>query len=139
MLKKDLQTVHGITLPGFPNFFMIFGPQAPFANGPLIIDNTSDWIGKTIAYMKANGHERVEATQDAAKKWSDFTDLLFESTVIAQSAKDVGAWTVGANVKSKEKRTLFFFGGVPAYIAAVEKEALESYPSYKFANVAAAA
>jgi len=111
---------------------MIFGPQAPFANGPLIIDNTADWIGKAMAYMKANNYTRIESTPEAAQKWSDYVNLLFDSTIIAQSAKEVGAWTVGANVENKERKTLFFFGGVPAYIAAVEKELQEGYPSHIF-------
>ena len=134
MFKKKLQTVYGITVPNFPNFFMIFGPQAPFANGPLVIDNTADWIGKTLSYMRTNGYDRFESTEKAAEKWSDHVNLLFESTVIAQSAKDVGAWIVGANVESKEKKTLFYFGGVPAYIAAVDKEIQDEYPSHIFAN-----
>ena len=113
---------------------MIFGPQAPFANGPLIIDNTADWIGKMLSSMRIDGNRRCEATEEAAEKWSDNVNTLFESTVIAQSAKDVGAWTVGANVDSKEQKTLFYFGGVPAYIAAVDKEIQEGYPSHVFAK-----
>ena len=134
MLKKKLQTAYGITVPKFPNFFMIFGPQAPFANGPLVIDNTADWIGKVLSYMRTNGYDRLESTEAGAEKWSDHVNLLFESTVIAQSSKDVGAWIVGANVEAKEKKTLFYFGGVPAYISAVDKEIQDGYPSHVFAN-----
>jgi hypothetical protein len=84
-------------------FFMIFGPQAPFANGPLVIDNTADWIGKTMSYMKASGYNRIEATKQAAEQWSDHVNLVFNSTVMAQSAKDINSWLVGANVGSKQK------------------------------------
>lgn len=135
MLKKQLQTTYGITVARFPNFFMIFGPQAPFANGPLVIDNTADWIGKTISHMKANGYNRVESTEVAAEQWSDHVNLVFNSTVIAQSAKDTRSWLVGANVESKQKQTLFYLGGVPAYFAAVEKEIQDGYPGYKFSTV----
>jgi cyclohexanone monooxygenase len=131
-LRKKLQTVHGITVPEFPNFFMIFGPQAPFANGPLVIDNTSDWIGKMMSYMRTKGYNGVVSNEEAAEKWRAHVNLVFDSTVIAQSSKDVGAWLVGANVESKEKQTLFYFGGVPAYIATLEKEIQDEYPSYTF-------
>ena len=87
-----------------------------------------------MSHMRANGYNRIESTEEAAGKWSDLVNVLFESTVIAQSAKDVGAWIVGANVDSKERRTLFYFGGVPAYFAAVEKELQEGYPSHVFAK-----
>jgi UDP-N-acetyl-D-mannosaminuronic acid transferase (WecB/TagA/CpsF family) len=41
---------------------------------------------------------------------------------------------VGANVESKQKQTLFYFGGVPAYFAAVKKEIQDGYPGYKFST-----
>lgn len=113
---------------------MIFGPQAPFANGPLIIDVTADWIGKTIVHMRDGGNDRVESTKDAAQQWRDHVHLVFNSTVIAQSAKDAGAWTVGANVEGKAQEVLFYFGGVPAYIAAVTKEVTEDWPGHTFSR-----
>jgi cyclohexanone monooxygenase len=134
VLKKKLQSAYGITLSGFPNFFMIFGPQAPFANGPLIIDYVADWIGRTIATMNANGHDRVESNEEAAQKWSDHVNEVFNSLVVAQSAKDVGAWIVGANVEGKEKCSLFYFGGVPAYAAAIDKEIQDGYPGHVFST-----
>jgi hypothetical protein len=136
VLQEKLQTNYGITVAGFPNFFMIFGPQAPFANGPLVIDNTADWIGKTMSYMKASGYNRIEATKQAAEQWSDHVNLVFNSTVVAQSAKDTNSWLVGANVGSKQKQTLFYLGGVPAYFAAVKKELEDQYPGHKFSTVA---
>ena len=133
-LKKRLRTAYGLTVPGFPNLFLIFGPQAPFANGPLIIDVSADWIGKTMARMKENGHDRVESTKDAAEQWTEHVDLVYDSLVIKESAQEVGAWYVGANVEGKERGSLFYFGGVPAYAAAIDKERAEQYPGHTFST-----
>jgi len=113
---------------------MIFGPQAPFANGPLIIDVTADWIGKTIEHLQATGNDRVESTRDGAQQWSDHVNLVFNSTVVSESAKEAGAWMVGGNVEGKKKQILFYMGGVPAYIAAVEKEITEEWPGHTFSR-----
>ena len=91
-------------------------------------------IGKTIVRMRDGGSDRVESTEDAAQQWSDHVNFVFDSTVISQSARDTRAWTVGANVDGKEKAPLFYFGGVPAYIAAVEKEISEGWPGHTFSN-----
>jgi hypothetical protein len=138
VFKDNLATSYGITIPGFPNFFMIFGPQVPFANGPLVIDNTADWIGRTISYMKDHHVARIECKKEAAERWTNHVDDLFKATVVAQSAKDVGAWYVGANVESKLRKTLFYFGGIPAYINAVDKEIKDGYPGHVLSTPAKA-
>lgn len=84
--------------------------------------------------MNANGHDRVESNEEAAQKWSDHVNEVFNSLVVAQSAKDVGAWIVGANVEGKEKCSLFYFGGVPAYAAAIDKEIQDGYPGHVFST-----
>jgi cyclohexanone monooxygenase len=134
VLRKSLQCAYGITYKGFPNFFTIFGPQTPFANGPLITDYVTDWIGRTIASMKAKGYDHVESSDEVAKKWSDHVNEVYESLVICQSSKDVGAWIVGANVEDKEKTSLFYFGGVPAYANAIDKEIQDGYPGHVFST-----
>lgn len=41
---KQLETHLGITVEGYPNLFMISGPQSPFANLPIVLDNTAGWV-----------------------------------------------------------------------------------------------
>lgn len=130
VLGDDLSTNFGITIPGFSNMFMIFGPQGPFANGPLIIDNAADWIGRTLSYMKTNHIDRIGAKRDSAEQWCNHCEDIFNTTVVAQSSKQVAAWYVGANVKAKQQKTLFYFGGMPAYIAASDKEIKDGYPGH---------
>lgn len=110
--------------------FMIFGPQCPFANGPMVIDIESEFIGKTISYLKQHNYGRIESKQEAAEEWSHKVNFLFEQTVVAQSAMDVKSWYVGANIESKLHKTLLYFGGIPTYIGLLDKEIEDGYPSH---------
>lgn len=130
MFKKELATTYGITIPNFPNFFMIFGPQVPFANGPMVIDIVSDYIGKTISYLKSRHFDRLVSKRGAAEDWSVQVNQSFEHTVVAQTAMDVKSWYVGANIQSKLHKTLLYFGGVPKYMSILDKEVEEGFPSY---------
>ena len=42
--SEHLETFLGIAVEGYPNMFMISAPQSPFANLPIVLDNTADWV-----------------------------------------------------------------------------------------------
>lgn len=138
-LKNHMATAYGITVENFPNLFMISGPQAPFANIPVVIDNTVDFIGRTIEYMRAHGHGQVDTTQEAAEKWREMVNMVFNMTVLPQGAKDTRSWYVGANVEGKNVEPMFWFGGVGPYFEACEKEITDGFPGFKFSSPIAAA
>lgn len=137
-LAKRLETNLGITVPGFPNLYMIFGPQAAFANSPMIIDITTDWIGRTIGYMKENNKDRCESTREGAQKWSDHVRAMYEMLIIAKSSKDVSSWMMGSNIADKEVTPVFYFGGVPAFNAAMQQEIADGYPGHTFTSTGTA-
>jgi len=132
--SKRLETYLGITVEGYPNMFMITGPQSPFANIPVVIDNTVDWIGKAISYMRDHGYKRAEPTQGASEKWGDHVKAVFDATAMARSSATVHSWFVGANVPGKPLAALFYFGGVAAYFEHCEKEAAAGFPDLKFSS-----
>ncbi|KIW68005.1 hypothetical protein PV04_03981 [Phialophora macrospora] len=131
-LNKDMATAYGITTPGFPNMFMVSGPQAPFANLPVVIDNTVDWIGRTIAFMQEQGHRRIATNEDVARRWSNQVDDVFNATVLPEGAKKTHSWYVGANLEGKTVRPLFWFGGVAPYFAYCDQEISDGFPGFTF-------
>ncbi|KAH0828448.1 hypothetical protein AYO21_00416 [Fonsecaea monophora] len=133
-LNKDMATAYGITTPGFPNLFMVSGPQAPFANIPIIIDNTVDWIGKTLSFMRSHGYERIETKEDSARHWTEQVEAVFNATVLPEGAKETRSWYVGANLEGKTVRPLFWFGGVAPYFAICDKEISDGYPGFEFST-----
>jgi cyclohexanone monooxygenase len=127
---KELETHLGITVTGFPNMFMVTGPQSPFANIPIIIDNTATWIGKAITHLQQENKTSLEPTKKAEKAWANQVNGVFNMTLIAGSSVETRSWYVGANVPGKPQNVLFYFGGVGAYFDECEKEAAAGFPSY---------
>jgi len=132
--SKRLETFLGITVEGYPNMFMISGPQAPFANIPVIIDNTADWIGQAISYMSHQGYTRMDTKQKAVDEWCDHVKTVFEATLLAKSSEQVHSWYIGANVPGKPLSVLFYFGGLVAYFEHCEKEAAAKFPALTFSS-----
>lgn len=130
--RTQLQSHLGITVTGFPNLLMISGPQAPFANIPVIIDNTSDWIGKLLAYMEENNIERVEPKQEAMEHYNKLLNDVYEATVLPEAAKKAGSWYVGANIPGKPVVPLFWFGGCASYFNVCDEEQSKNYPGLVF-------
>jgi cation diffusion facilitator CzcD-associated flavoprotein CzcO len=104
----------GIGVPGFPNMFLVCGPQSPFANIPVVIDNMVRWIGRAIAHVRDQGIERFEAKPEAADAWSAHMNELLQGTVLAKG-EEVRSWFLGANIPGKPHVVLFYFGGAGNY------------------------
>lgn len=129
--RKSLQTHLGICLNGFPNFFMISGPQAPFANTPMIVDRAVTWIGDCIRHVAASGNTVVEARPEACEKWTQYVQATMDMTVLADGAK-VNSWFLGKNVPGKLEAPLFFFGGANNYFLELAKEAAGGFKGMEF-------
>lgn len=131
--SKHLETFLGITVEGYPNLFMISAPQSPFANLPIVLDNTAGWISATLAYMQKNGYESAEPTKEAMEKWGKLLTDVYEGTVLPEAATKAGSWYIGANIPGKRVAPLFWFGGVVSYFEICNSEAEKNYPSMTMA------
>jgi len=129
--NKQLETFLGICVEKYPNMFMISAPQSPFANLPIVLDNTADWIGKVIGYMQKQGYKTMEPTREAQDKWCEKLTTGFESTVLPKAALQAGSWYIGANVPGKPVAPLFWFGGAPPYFAICNEEVDNNFPGLK--------
>jgi cation diffusion facilitator CzcD-associated flavoprotein CzcO len=102
----------GIGVDGFPNMFMICGPQSPFANIPVVIDGMVEWIGRAIRHLRDNGLDAMEATPEAVDNWRQHVDDLVNATVLPKGKR---SWFLGDNIPGKPHVVLFYFGGAGAY------------------------
>jgi 4-hydroxyacetophenone monooxygenase len=62
----------GITVPAFPNFFMLYGPGNHLAHGGSLIFNSElqmRYINTCLADMIENGWQTIEPTQTATAEW----------------------------------------------------------------------
>lgn len=132
-----LETYAGVLVPGFPNMFSICGPHVPFGNMPVVSNTQVDWIGKTLNYMEQNKLVKIDVNQGAVETWSSHVRDVFESTLVAQSAKDAGAWFVGGNIPGKASDILFYFGGLDKWTEWLNREAKSEWASMDFTPRAA--
>jgi cyclohexanone monooxygenase len=109
------RTYLGITVDGFPNMFMISGPQTPFANIPPIIEGTVEWIGQAMRNLQAGGHNRIEAKAEFVDAWDDRVQMFLDATLLGKG-EQVSSWFLGANIPGKPHSVLFYFGGAGTFL-----------------------
>ena len=100
----------GVMVAGFPNLFLVTGPQSPavLSNMIVSIEQHVDWITRAIADAAADGVTYVGAERDAEQEWVSHSAEVADSTVY----RDASSWYVGANVPGKPRVVLPYLGGV---------------------------
>lgn len=133
---KDLwtegpKTYLGLGTVGFPNLFMITGPQSPgvLTNVIAAIEHHVDWIGDCMKWMQSNSKSVIEATADAQKAWGEHVNKVAEKTVFNSSS--VSAYR-GHNIPGKANAMLVYPGGLLRYRNKCSKVAANSYEGFQF-------
>ncbi|MGB3476641.1 MAG: NAD(P)/FAD-dependent oxidoreductase [Mycobacterium sp.] len=79
----------GITVPGFPNFFVLYGPGAHLAHGGSLIFNSElemRYIDACLAKLADEQLHSIEPTVQAATEWHQATQAAITKTVWAHPA-----------------------------------------------------
>ncbi len=129
-------SIMGVAVAGFPNFFMVTGPQAPFANLPTSIEQNAMWITDCIKKMRSDGKQVFYPDQQAEDEWTAHVAEIHEQTLMAEGDK-VNSWMMGANREDKKPRVLIYFGGANVYYDRLKESAENGFPELKFADQAA--
>ncbi|MFI5607011.1 flavin-containing monooxygenase [Amycolatopsis sp. NPDC051903] len=124
-----LKTNLGVSVHGFPNFFMILGPQTPYANLPVAIQAGVGWIADAVEYAREHGIERLESTAEAEREWADEVRRAGSATIMASGAK-ANAWFIGANIPGKPLEFNVYMGGADAYFRRCAEVADAGYPGF---------
>jgi cyclohexanone monooxygenase len=127
--KEGPRTVLGIAVDGFPNLFMVSGPQAPFANIPPITEAAVRWIGDALKVATQSPRPYMEASAQSVQGWTEHIDKLLEATLLAK-AKDLTSWFMGSNIPGKPRRTLFHFGGANLYFQELRESVDAGFPGF---------
>ncbi|MFJ8247016.1 flavin-containing monooxygenase [Peribacillus asahii] len=122
------RTYLGLANAGFPNMFMITGPESPsvLSNVPVSIEQHVEWIGDCIEYLREHDIETIEANADAEEAWSKHCRELAESTLLTK----VDSWYTGANIKDKPRGFLIYVGGVGEYRKICDEVAAKGYEGF---------
>jgi cyclohexanone monooxygenase len=142
----------GVSVPDFPNLFMITGPNGPFTNIPPTIETHVEFISDVIATAEKkskpetlmngsaqtngdtehclNGLRRgpiIEATSQAEEAWTTLCDELSANSLFRKT----DSWIFGANVPGKKNSVLFYFGGLGNYRKKLREVVDAGYEGYK--------
>jgi len=106
-------TYLGLMTTGFPNFFMITGPQSPsvLSNMVVSIEQHVDWIADCLDRLRAEKLDRIEPTPLAEAGWVQHSQDCADITLYPRA----NSWYMGANVPGKPRVFLPYIGGVDSY------------------------
>ncbi|PLR98531.1 cyclohexanone monooxygenase [Bacillus sp. T33-2] len=124
----NLKTYLGIATAGFPNLFMITGPQSPsvLSNMIVSIEQHVDWISDCINFLRENHLEAIEATEPAEEAWSQQCLVIADMSLLTKT----DSWYMGANIEGKPKGFLAFAGGVGLYRQICDDIAARNYDGF---------
>ncbi|WP_396452933.1 flavin-containing monooxygenase [Actinomadura sp.] len=117
----------GITTAGFPNMFMILGPNGPFTNLPPSIETQVDWIAKLVAEARARD-AAVEAAAEAERAWTETCHTIADMTLFPK----VDSWIFGANIPGKTQTVMFYIGGLANYRAQLAEVENDGFRGFEF-------
>ena len=125
------RTYLGIMIAGFPNLFMITGPQSPGVKSQMILacEQHVDWIADCLQYLHGRGLTRIEAEQDAEDSWVQHNNEVADRTLYPLA----NSWYVGANIPGKPRVFMPYVGGVTAYKKKCDEVAAKGYEGFRFA------
>ncbi|OQV02330.1 hypothetical protein CLAIMM_07546 isoform 2 [Cladophialophora immunda] len=117
-------TLFGMTVSGFPNMYMMYGPQAPtaFATGPSSAECQGDWITACLLYQRDNNITKIEATQEAEQQWRDHTLEMGEKGLFTKAK----SWYYGDNIPGKPR--------LPTYRNKIWESAKDNYKGFELST-----
>lgn len=123
------KTYLGMMSAGFPNMFMVTGPQSPsvLSNMIVSIEQHVDWMADCIAHMEANGLTAIEAEAAAQDEWIEHSNEVAHSTLYPKAA----SWYMGANIPGKPRVFLPYIGGVGRYREKCNEIAASGYQGFR--------
>jgi cyclohexanone monooxygenase len=123
-------TYLGIMIAGFPNLFMITGPQSPGVKSQMILacEQHVDWIADCVQYLRAHGFSRIEAEKNAEDAWVQHNNAVADRTLYPLA----NSWYVGANIPGKPRVFMPYVGGVAAYKKKCDEIAGKGYEGFRF-------
>ncbi|MQA01264.1 MAG: SidA/IucD/PvdA family monooxygenase [Streptosporangiales bacterium] len=127
---KDGPTSYlGISTTGFPNLFMILGPNGPFTNLPPSIEAQGEWISELINNAERSGVTSIEATAQAEEGWTTTCREIANMTLFPKA----DSWIFGANIPGKPNTVMFYMAGLQAYRQQLAEVTSNGYAGFEMA------
>lgn len=129
--KNGVRTFLGLSSAGFPNMFILYGPQSPsgWSNGPTTAEFQGDMVVRIIEDLRSASRKRIEATVEAENEWVAHTREVANMTLIPQT----DSWYNGSNIPGKPIEVLNYGGGLPTYGEKFAASANHGYAGFRLA------
>ena len=124
-------TYQSVAMNGFPNFFMVGGPQIPIANFVPTLEAIAVYLSETLCIMRDKGIKSVEVKPEAVDRYVHLMHQLTDDTLFREGGR-LRSWFHGANKEGKPHAPLLHYGGLPMFLADLEAEKDAGFPSYVF-------
>jgi cyclohexanone monooxygenase len=123
------RTYLGIMMAGFPNLFMVTGPQSPGVKSQMILacEQHVDWVADCLHYLYDRGIDRIVAEQEAEDAWVQHNNEVADRTLYPLA----NSWYVGANIPGKPRVFMPYVGGVAAYKKKCDEVAARGYEGFR--------
>ena len=122
------RTYLGLQSAGFPNLFMITGPQSPsvLSNMVVSIEQHVDWVADCLEHLRKRGIDRIEPTVEAEDGWVEHVAQLAADTLYPKAT----SWYVGANIPGKPRVFMPYVAGCGQYRREAEDVVQRGYAGF---------
>ena len=127
--SEGIRTFLGLTVKGFPNFFMVMGPHQMFGNIPRSIEYAVDWVADFLRYAAQHKLTYVEATEEGMQLWTEHVHECGKGLL----ANEVDSWMTGVNknLAHKQQRSMTRYNGpAPGYRKRCDEVKARNYSDF---------
>ena len=124
---ERFNTYLGVTIPNFPNLFMIHGPESPCVlfNMPLGAELEGDWIRDCVRYLREHRLAAIEPAPGVEHAWGQQVEEVASHTLFPLTS----SWYTGGNIPGKHRQFAVHLGG-PDYFASLSRVAAQGYAGF---------
>ncbi|KAF9565887.1 FAD/NAD(P)-binding domain-containing protein [Agrocybe pediades] len=122
--KAEPESYFGIATHGFPNYFMIGGPNSPVGNGPVLValEAQVDYILKLANRWQTENIHYVQPSFDAVKEFVEHRNAFMKKTVWSQNCR---SWY--KNNSADGNVTILWTGSTLHYLEATAEPRYEDW------------
>ena len=114
---------------GFPNLFLVNGPQGPTGNSPRTSEYQVNFITSCIEHMMKNGYTLVETSAEAEEIWTERIMKAAKGTLLDGNQT---TWLLGTNIEGKVRAPLQLLEGSRAFRKHCDELREQGYTGLKF-------
>ena len=127
--RDGATTYLGLAVRGFPNMFMIHGPQTPSVKFHMGTgaEKQVNWIANLITWMRQQSLDAVQPGPDVEAAWAEEVRSIASKTLFPKT----DLWFSGANIPGKPREFMIHLNG-PRYHQQLVELAAANYPGFQF-------